>query len=185
MTTEWLALPKVELHVHLDGALSYEAVRRLAPEVSRAEYQARFVAPARCRDLPQLFETFAHALALLQTEEGLRVVTEDLVAQLAADHVVYAEIRFAPLLHTAAALAAEDVVAIVAGQLRDSARVHNIEARLLVCTLRHFSAEQSLHTARLAVRAAEAGMGVVGLDPRLRRGRLPARQPRRPVRARA
>jgi adenosine deaminase len=102
------------------------------------------------------------AVALLQDGAALRLAVRDLAAQLAADHVVYAEVRFAPLLHLQAGLAPDEVVAIVGDELRAAAAAHDIEARLLLCALRHFSPEQSLATAELAVR--HVASGVVGLD---------------------
>ena len=155
----WPSLPRIELHGHLDGALSLQAAQRLQPGLSADEYRRHFVAPARCRDLLQLLEPFQRALALEQTEEGLRVATADLVEQLVADGVVYAEVRFAPLLHTRGGLAAGAVVDIVSEELAAG----TLEARLLLCTVRHFSREQSLETARLVIEKAAAGV-VVGLD---------------------
>ena len=44
-------LPKVELHLHLDCSLSYQAVSQLAPQISRAQYDAEFIAPPQCSSL--------------------------------------------------------------------------------------------------------------------------------------
>jgi adenosine deaminase len=159
----WRQLPKVELHTHLDGALSYQAAALLQPGLSPQAYQERFVAPSPCRSLVELFPPFAHALTLEQTEQGLRVATRDLVAQLAADRVLYAEVRFAPLLHGDAGLSPDAVVDIVSDELQQRSRERDLEARLLLCTVRHFSREQSLETARLVLDKAAGGV-VVGLD---------------------
>jgi adenosine deaminase len=157
----WQSIPKVELHVHLDCALSYDSASALAAGLTRAEYEAGFCAPEKCRSLPELISPVTRSVALLQDEPALRMVVRDLVAQLVADRVVYAEIRFAPLLHTERGLPPDQVVAIVADELRAATAGHDLEARLLLCTLRHFSQEQSLVTARLAIEHAGA---VVGLD---------------------
>jgi adenosine deaminase len=159
---DWRTVPKVELHVHLDCALGYESASALRPGLERAEYEATFRAPERCGSLPELIAPVARSVALLQDEAGLRTVVRDLVGQLADDHVVYAEVRFAPLLHLEQGLAPDEVVAIVAGELGAAAGAAGIDARLLLCTLRHFGSDQSLATARLAV-AGAAGL-VVGLD---------------------
>lgn len=158
----WQSLPKVELHVHLDCALSFESVARLAPGFERAGYEAAFSAPELCRDLPELIAPAVRAVALLQDEAALRLAVRDLAAQLAADHVVYAEVRFAPLLHLERGLSPDEVVAIVGDELRAAAGAHGIEARLLLCALRHFSPGESLATAELAAR--HVASGVVGLD---------------------
>jgi adenosine deaminase len=159
----WQQLPKVELHVHLDGALSFPAAALLRPGLSPETYQRELVAPARCRDLLELLRPFAQSLALEQNEQGLRVATADLIAQLAADRVIYAEVRFAPLLHTEGGLAPGAVVDIVSDELVRRSSESGLEARLLLCTVRNFSREQSLETAALALEKAAAGV-VVGMD---------------------
>jgi adenosine deaminase len=161
VTMNWQAIPKVELHVHLDCALSYDSAAALAPGLARAQYESDFCAPERCRSLPELISPAARAVALLQDEPSLRMAVRDLVDQLAADRVVYAEIRFAPLLHTERGMQPDRVVAVVADELRAATASHELDARLLLCTLRHFSHEQSLATARLAIEHAGT---VVGLD---------------------
>ena len=92
-------LPKIELHLHLDCSLSYDAVSRLAPGVTRDEYDRDYRAPARCTDLAQFLARAPKGVQLMQTQSALELVTEDLFRQLLDDHVIYAELRFAPLLH--------------------------------------------------------------------------------------
>ena len=85
----------------------------------------------------------------MQSADALRAVTEDVIEQLADDGVVYAELRFAPLLHLEKGLSPERVVATVERAAEDLARATGVEVRLILCTLRHFNAEQSMQTARL------------------------------------
>jgi adenosine deaminase len=155
-------LPKVELHLHLDCSLSYKAVARLAPTVSREEYLRDYVAPARCTNLADFLSRAPRGFRLMQTEEALRAVTEDVFEQLVVDGVVYAELRFAPLLHLEQGLTAEQVVAVVESATEDLTRATGVEARLILCTLRHFSAEQSMQTARLVEEFRDSR--VVALD---------------------
>jgi len=107
------SFPKVELHLHLDCSLSYAVASRLRPGLSRGEYERDFVAPPRCRSLADFLTRAPTGFRLLQDREALRLATEDLFRQLEEDGVVYAEIRFAPLLHTEKGLTAEDVVETV------------------------------------------------------------------------
>ncbi len=146
------ALPKVELHLHLDCCVSFAVAAGLDPSLSEAEYRARFVAPSRCRDFAEWVTRVDPALDLMQSEEGLRLVTADVFRQLRADNVVYAELRFAPLLHTRRGLAPEEVVAIVEREAVVASRATGVEARLILCTLRHFGAEQSMRTVELVER---------------------------------
>jgi adenosine deaminase len=157
-----LDLPKVELHLHLDGNASYPAVAALAPEVTLAEYRNAFVGPERFRDLPDLLAHYSRILELMQDERGLRVMVEDLFEQLARDRVIYAEIRFAPLQHTGGGLSPRDVVTVVERTAAESIAATGVEARLILCTLRHFAPEQSMETAHLA--AAFEGSLVTGFD---------------------
>lgn len=155
-------LPKIELHLHLDCSLSYAAVARLDPAVTHDEYLREFVAPARCTNLADFLTRAPKGYRLMQTEDSLRLVVEDLFAQLAADGVIYAEIRFAPLLHTERGLAPERVVAVVERAVEESSRATGIGAVVILCTLRHFTQEQSLATARLAEKFRSSR--VVALD---------------------
>jgi adenosine deaminase len=154
--------PKVELHLHLDCSLSYAAVSRLAPEITREEYDAEFIAPPQCASLADFLTRAPRGFQLMQTEDALRIVTEDVFEQLRADGVIYAELRFAPLLHTCQGLTPEAVVEAVDRATEQSIRATGIEARLILCTLRQFSSEQSLQTAQLV--ELFQGSRVVALD---------------------
>ena len=155
-------LNKVELHLHLDCSLSYAAVSRLAPHITREEYNAEFVAPPQCASLADFLTRAPRGFQLMQTEESLRIVTEDVFEQLRADNVIYAELRFAPLLHTYQGLTAEAVVSAVDRATEECIRATGIEARLILCTLRHFSSAESLQTAKLVKEFA--GTRVAALD---------------------
>ena len=152
-------LPKVELHLHLDCSLSYAVVSRLDPSVSRAEFESEFVAPPQCTSLVDFLKRAPRGFQLMQDEDSLRLVTEDVFEQLLADHVIYVEIRFAPLLHLTKGQA---VVAVVDRATEECIRATGIEARLILCTLRHFSQQQSQLTAELVERFQ--GSRVVALD---------------------
>jgi len=145
----WQSLPKVELHLHLDISLGYEAALQLEPSLTREVFAREFVAPVKCTNLVDFLNRVPRILELLQTERGLRLLTHDVFQQLAADNVIYAELRFAPLLHTQQGLTAREVVRIVEAATDDASKATGIEARLILCSLRHFSAEQSMQTAQL------------------------------------
>ncbi len=93
-------LPKIELHLHLDCAASHAAVAHLRPEVTLEQYRADFVAPAKCTNLVDFLLRPPRIVALMQDRHGIEVIVEDLFDQLAHDGVIYAEVRFAPHLHT-------------------------------------------------------------------------------------
>jgi adenosine deaminase len=143
------ALPKVELHLHIDCTLSYDGLRRLRPSVTLDEYRREYIAPVPCANLAEFLARVPNVLALLQTREALGVMVEDVFDQLAADGVIYAELRFAPLLHTSAGLSPETIVDTVDAAVDTLVRRTGIEARIILCTLRHFSESEGLTTAGL------------------------------------
>jgi adenosine deaminase len=98
----------------------------------------------------------------MQTEDALRLVTEDVFQQLVEDGVIYAEIRFAPLLHTERGLRPERVVTMVERSVERLIRETGMQAGLILCTLRHFTEAQSILTARLVEKFR--GSRVVALD---------------------
>src|SRR6266516_66255 len=102
--------PKVELHLHLDCSLSYDVVHRINSSITEEAYQHDFIAPAKCTNLADFLTRTPQGIALMQTEEQLRLVVFDLFEQLQRDHLLYVEIRFAPLLYTDKGLSPEQVV---------------------------------------------------------------------------
>lgn len=156
------SLPKVEIHLHLDCSLSYAVVSRLNPSIAPEDYRNDFIAPAKCANLVEVLSRSSNSIALMQTEEQLRLVTYDVFEQLQQEHVYYAELRFAPLLHTTKGLTAEEVVAIVDAAAASASQATGVEAGIILCTLRHFTAEESMQTVKLVKRFK--GTRVVALD---------------------
>ncbi len=142
-------LPKVELHLHLDCSLSYKVVSEICPEISLKKYQSEFVGPPKCKSLSEILSYVTNQVNLMQTEKNLRLVVKDLFDQLQRENVIYAEIRFAPLIHLAEGLRPEEVVEIVADQTMECINDTGINARIILCTLRHFSEKESLQTVKL------------------------------------
>src|SRR3984885_1513318 len=142
-------LPKVELHLHLDCSLSYSVVSKLDPTITREQYNHEFIAPPQCSSLADFLTRAPRGFQLMQDEAAPALVVEDLFQQLAADGVIYAEIRFAPLLHLERGLTPAQVVAAVDRATEAAIRSSGIGARLILCTLRHFDREQGLTTAKL------------------------------------
>jgi adenosine deaminase len=142
-------LPKVELHLHLDCSLSYEVVKKIDPSVTEQEYLNDYIAPAKCINLADFLTRAVKGFALMQTKEEIQLVVHDLFKQLVADNVLYAEIRFAPLQHLQNGMNAYEVVAAAEEATAEAVKQTGIEARLILCTLRHFSQEESMQTIKL------------------------------------
>ena len=155
-------LPKVELHLHLDCSLSYELVSKLKPGTSLETYRQAFIAPGKCRDLADYIERAIAAIELMQTEENLKLAVFDLFHQLQKDQVIYAEFRFAPLEHTQAGLNPSEVVSAVNQATQEAIKHTNIQAGIILCTLRHYTEDQSMTTVELVNKFR--GSCVVGFD---------------------
>ena len=156
-------LPKVELHLHLDCSLSYTVVQRLAPAISYEEYRSSFVAPTKCTDLADYISRAVKGIELMQTAEELRLVTLDLFEQLERDNVIYAEIRFAPLQHLQKGLSPEEVITAVNEAVNEGVKQTGVEARIILCTLRHYTEAQSMQTVGL-VEKFRSSSYVAGFD---------------------
>ncbi|MFC0507955.1 adenosine deaminase [Micromonospora costi] len=165
-------VPKALLHDHLDGGLRPATVVELAAEVGHElpttdpEALGRwFVAAADSGSLERYLETFAHTVAVMQTASALRRVAAECALDLAADGVVYAEVRFAPEQHLERDLSLDEVVeAVLAGFAEGSALAAAagtpIRVGTLLTAMRHAARSQEI--AELAVRHRDAG--VVGFD---------------------
>ena len=138
----------VELHLHMDICMSFEAVASLDPTVDADTYRREFVGPRRLDSLAAFLASTDRRVALLQTEQGLRTCMRDLRAQLVADDALRAEPRFAPLLHTAGDLTARDACEIVLDEARGW-QGDGLSCAVILCTLRHYSEAQSIETAQL------------------------------------
>jgi adenosine deaminase len=166
-------VPKVLLHDHLDGGLRPATVADLAAETGYADLPTTdpeelgrwFTRGADRKSLELYLETFAHTVGVMQTRDALERVAAECAEDLAADGIAYAEVRFAPELHTERGLTLDEVVeSVLAGFRLGSERVAlrggRIDVRTLVTAMR--TASHSLQIAELAVRWRDAG--VVGFD---------------------
>jgi adenosine deaminase len=165
--------PKVLLHDHLDGGLRPATVVELAeasgyddlPTTDPDELGGWFVDNAGAGDLPRYLSTFRHTVGVMQSEDALARVARECAEDLAADGVVYAEVRFAPELHTGGGLSLPAVVEAVNEGFRQgesAVRAGGGEIRVgtLLTAMRH--AARSLEIAELVVRYRDEG--VVGFD---------------------
>jgi adenosine deaminase len=165
--------PKVLLHDHLDGGLRPATVVDLAerdgyaglPTADVARLGRWFRDSADSGSLERYLETFVHTVGVMQTVNGLSRVARECVEDLAADGVVYAEIRWAPEQHTERGLTLEQVVEAVLAGFQEGAATAAAEGRTIrvgaiLTAMRH--AARSREIAELAVRYRDEG--VVGFD---------------------
>ncbi len=165
--SRWRRAPKALLHDHLDGGLRPSTVVELAAEHGYSlptndvdELSTWFHRGAKRNDLVLYLETFAHTVGVMQHRDAIERVAQECAADLAADGVVYAEVRFAPELHTEAGLTLDEVIAaVLAGFAAGSA---GTDLRIYAICSAMRTAARSLEIAEAAVRWRDAG--VVGFD---------------------
>ncbi|RKN46899.1 adenosine deaminase [Streptomyces hoynatensis] len=165
--------PKVLLHDHLDGGLRPATIVELAAEQGYDRLPATEAGPlgdwfrqaADSGSLVRYLETFDHTVGVMQTPQALARVAAECVEDLAADGVVYAEVRYAPEQHVQRGLALEEVVEAVnegfrRGERQAAAAGRRIRVGALLTAMRH--AARALEIAELANRYRD--LGVVGFD---------------------
>ena len=167
-TADVRRMPKVLLHDHLDGGLRPTTMLELADEIGYrglptgdpADLAAYLHTGAARRDHHLYLAMFEYTVGVMQTADGLQRVARESVEDLAADGVVYAEIRFAPELHTQQGLDMAGVVEAVLDGLDAGDRATGTTARLIVDAIRSEGRADDAVDAAIA----HAGRGVVGFD---------------------
>lgn len=152
-----IEIPKVELHVHLDGSVRIETLAELSG-ISLEEAQEKSIASPQCSNLSEYLTRFDLACSVMQTEENLSRIARELGEDLKKDHVIYAEVRFYPLAHLKAGLSKEKVVESVLEGFKQV----DIPINLILCMMRHEPIEKNMEVISLANKFKKKG--VVAID---------------------
>jgi adenosine deaminase len=165
---EFRALPKAELHQHLDGSVRPETAVELAAAIGMPldlpEARRRMVAPERCANQSMLLEFFDLPIALLQTAAALRRASAELVEALIEDGIRYAEVRWAPRLHLDDGLSVGDVIEAVATGIADAAARHGTRTPLVGLIVTAMRSHPPMANVELARAAGAFGRPVIGFD---------------------
>jgi adenosine deaminase len=162
------ALPKAELHVHLDGSLRPATLIELAREYgvplpfSNPAAISRYMHVTGASDLVEYLERFRTTLSVMQTGAALERIAYELAEDTARESVRYLEVRFCPVLNTQQGLSAHAAVEAALMGLRRAELDFGIRSGIIVCALRSLSPTVSLEMAELAVDLH--GRGVVAFD---------------------
>jgi len=158
------AMPKAELHLHLDGSLRIDTALELArtrqvdaPSTWRGMFDA-LVAPMPCANQDELLKAFDLPIALMQDAEALERITGELVESKAAEGVRYVEIRWGPLLHVAKGLSLRDGIEAVVRSAEAAAARTGTVVRLIATALRHHDPEDNVVLAETACRFVDRGL---------------------------
>ena len=156
----------IDLHLHLDGSLSEQDFLYLAKKDGvdlGKDFPNNTYVPSDCPSLEVYLERFALPLLLLQSKENLKHVTKSLVCRLYKMGYIYAEIRFAPQLHTEKGLSQMDAALAALDGLNEGLKeCPDFEANLILCCMRHASQEVNIETVEVANKLK--GTRVVAVD---------------------
>lgn len=162
-------LKKVELHLHLDGSLRPQTLLDIAekdnislPTKDLEEIKKYMMVADNNKDLVEYLKKFELPLKVMQSEENLERIAFELVEDLAKENYMYAEIRFAPHLHTEKGLSLDKVIKSVTNGIERAERNYDIKSNIILCIMRHLNVEKGFEIVNLA--KSYMGSKVVAID---------------------
>lgn len=146
-------IPKVELHVHLEGAASPDLVRRLAArngiELAPTLFDNR--GEFAWEDFLHFLEVYDAAAGVIKTPEDYRDVTYEYLRSCALEGAIYVEVMSSPDHAAEAGMSYQDHVDGIVTGIDDARRDYQIEGRLIVTCVRHFGVDRAMDVARQVV----------------------------------
>ncbi len=177
------ALPKTDLHCHLDGSMRLKTILELAEEqgvklpATTEEALAKVIHKGEiCKDLEDYLVAFDVTCSVLQTEQALFRAAYELGVDAATENVRYIEVRYAPVLHQQRGLKLTAIVDAVLEGLRAAKHEKRIKYGVILCGIRHMNPQSSVRLAELCV--AYKNRGVVGFDLAGAEANFPAKEHR-------
>ena len=163
---DWVkAVPKAVLHDHLDGGLRVETLIELANEQgyqnlpsNNQDELKKWIQPKPDKSLAINLEAWDHTIGVMQDQDSIYRVTMEALEDLSNDGVVYAELRFAPLVHTFKGLSTTEVINSVVNGIKDGMEKYDIVAGVILCAMRQ--EQNSLEVINLCIEHKD----VVGFD---------------------
>ncbi|TXK78372.1 adenosine deaminase [Paenibacillus sp. N3.4] len=162
-------LPKVDLHLHLDGSVKPETILELAlqqgielPVYDKVGLIPHMRVGEECGSLTEYLSKFDFTTRFLQSPEALERVAYEVVEQSAEHNCKYVEVRFAPQLHRKKGLTVEETMHHVVDGLKRGQRDFGIKAGVIAICMRNHSCDDNLEVIRAA--AEFANKGVVAVD---------------------
>jgi adenosine deaminase len=162
-------MPKVDLHLHLDGCVKPETILILAaeqgvslPAESKEQLLPYLQVEDNCSSLKQYLSKFDFTVPFLQTAGALKRVAYEAVEQSAEHRCKYIEVRFAPQLHRGKGLSVDEAIYWVIEGLKQGERDFAVKARVIAICMRHHSECDNKEVIEAAVRYK--GKGLVAVD---------------------
>ena len=159
MKNEIEKLKKIELHIHLVGSALVSTLSEIL-KISESTLRDNVITKEKCANLSDYLTKFDLATSCMQDKENITKVAKDLVDSLEKDNIIYAEIRFAPMLHTKKGLSYDDIISSVLEGLNSN---KNIKTNLILCMMRGFPLEENLKTIDIAYKYLNKGVCAIDL----------------------
>ncbi|MGR5171389.1 adenosine deaminase [Vibrio owensii] len=159
-------LPKVELHLHIEGSLEPELLFELA---QRNNIDIPYESPQALRkayefeDLQSFLDIYYQGANALRTEQDFYDLTWAYLERCKADNVIHTEIFFDPQTHTDRGIEFETVINGIHRAMQDGNEKLGITSQIIACFLRHLSEESAIETLQSIVKHKDKIVGV-GLD---------------------
>ncbi len=161
----------IDLHLHLDGSLSPKTVVDIARHdgielktYNKTELLKQLSVQKDCKSLTDYLKCFDLPLRVLQTKYGIEQAVYDLISNLSSEGLLYAEIRFAPQLHTNKNLTQKDAVESAINGLNRANADFGFMSQLILCLMRfENNIEQNLETVKIAGEFLNKGVCAVDL----------------------
>lgn len=164
----YVDLPKIELHCHLDGSVRVETIYELAkkqgiqvPE-DMSELKTKLVAPESCPSLDEYLKRFSLPVRVMQTKEALKRITFELFQDGANENIKYMEVRFGPLLHVNKGLDLVQVIESVLEGMNEACSKYDIQGNIIISALRTMPKDRLYEL--IDVGSQYLGKGVVAFD---------------------
>lgn len=165
----YLTLPKIDLHCHLDGSVRPQTIIDLAteqnitlPTTDVAEIQAMMIAPESCPDLEEYLKRFQLPVSVMQTEAALARISFEVFEDAAKENVKYLEVRFGPLLHLEKGLNLDQIIGSVVAGMRKAEAMYDIKGNYILSLLKHMPKDRINET--IDAGAKYLNNGVVAFD---------------------
>ncbi len=170
MNKDFLELPKIELHCHLDGSLRPESV---VEEIKLQNIEVSFEelanmdkilkAPQDCQSLLDYLSAFDMPLKVLQTKRSIKRFTFEVFEDAYKENTLYLELRFAPILHTQKGLSMKEVILAAIEGMQDAKKKYPIEGGLILCCMKNFSQKDAIDTIEAGKEFLNKGVCAVDL----------------------
>ena len=149
------SIKKIELHLHLDGCVRVSTAEKL---LKKENLESEMTVQNDNQNLSQYLEKFDIPNQIMQSKENLELISRELVEDLKKDRVIYAEVRFSPLLHTKGGLNFHEIIDSILKGLQDD----SLKTNLILCMMRNASLDDNMKVIDIAHQYLNKG--VVGVD---------------------